>query len=220
MAERLQAAGNIYFVEPRSLQLRLLAERGAYESAPASNELVGAARESGDAEICALAFAAAVRPLLAQGRPERARALLSELEQVAGTRTALDYASELPVLVRTTLALGDMELATRLLDGVEPRTPLSEHVLAACHAQLAEAAGEHAQAAALYAKAAGRWQEFGNVPERAYALLGRGRWLAALGSPDAVAPLREARGLFASTGYKPALAETEALLDEIEAAAV
>jgi hypothetical protein len=33
-------------------------------------------------------------------------------------------------------------------------------------------------------------------------------------------PLRETRELFASMGYKPALAETEALLGESEAAAV
>jgi hypothetical protein len=58
------------------------------------------------------------------------------------------------------------------------------------------------------------------MPERAYALLGRGRCLAALGDPEAGAPLREARKLFASMGYKPALAETEALLGESEAAAV
>ena len=77
------------------------------------------------------------------------------------------------------------ELADRLVDGVEPRTPLAEHALCACRAQLAEAAGDHAEAAALYAEAAERWREFGNVPERAYALLGQGRCLAALGQPEA-----------------------------------
>ncbi|MBA3245769.1 MAG: hypothetical protein H0T61_11430, partial [Actinobacteria bacterium] len=50
-------------------------------------------------------------------------------------------------------------------------------------------------------------------------LLGQGRCLAALGQPPAE-PLREARELFASMGYKPALAETEALLAQGEAAAV
>ena len=51
-------------------------------------------------------------------------------------------------------------------------------------------------------------------PERAYALLGQGRCLAALGKPAAEAPLREARELFASMGYKPELAETEALVHQ------
>ena len=72
----------------------------------------------------------------------------------------------------------------------------------------------------LYAEAAERWRAFGNVPERAYALLGQGRCLAALGDPEAEGPLREAHELFASMGYKPALAETEALLGEGEIAAV
>ena len=58
------------------------------------------------------------------------------------------------------------------------------------------------------------------MPERAYALLGNGRCRAALGDPEAETPLREARELFASMGYRPALAETEALLGESEAAAV
>jgi ATP/maltotriose-dependent transcriptional regulator MalT len=167
----------------------------------------------------AFAFAAAARFLLARGRPEQARALLSELEQLAGTRADPYYASVLPGLVRAAHALADPALAARLADGVAPRTPLFEHALAACHAQLAEAAGEHAQAAALYAEAAQRWQEFGNVPERAYALLGQGRCLAALGKLEAEGPLREARELFASMGYKPALAETEALLAQTAAAA-
>ena len=98
------------------------------------------------------------------------------------------------------------------------RRSSSTHSLA-CRAQLAEAAGDHAEAAALYAEAAERWHEFGNVPERAYALLGQGRCLAALGQPEAREPLREARELFASMGYKPALAETEALLERTTAAA-
>ena len=67
------------------------------------------------------------------------------------------------------------------------------------------------------AEAADRWQEFGNVPERAYALLGRGRCLVALGDPAPAQPLEEARELFASMGYNPALAETERLLETIAA---
>src|SRR5206468_2547144 len=106
----------------------------------------------------------------------------------------------------------DLELAERLVSNVEPHTPLSEHVLTASRAQLAEAAGDHAQAAELYAEAAERWRAFGNVPERAYALLGQGRSLLALDRPAAEVPLAEARERFASMGYKPALADTETLL--------
>jgi predicted ATPase/class 3 adenylate cyclase len=219
-AERLEAAGDIGFSEPRSLQLRLLAERGAPERAPATDEFVARARESGEPQMWALTFAATARLLLAQRRPQEARALLVELEQVPGTRADPYYASLLPSLVRSALAVADPELAAGLADGVEPVTPLSEHALAACRAQLAEASGETGEAAALYAEAAERWREFGNVPERAYALLGQGRCLAALGQPEAEQPLRAARELFASIGYEPALAETKALLGPTEAAAL
>jgi class 3 adenylate cyclase/tetratricopeptide (TPR) repeat protein len=219
LAERLQAAGDVVFTEPRALQLRLLAERGAHENAPASDELVAAARESGVPQSFALAFAAGARLLFAQGRSQQARALLSELEQVAGTRADPYYASVLPELVRAAHALGDPALAVRLVDGVEPRMPLFEHALSACQAQLAEAAGDDARAAGLYAEAAERWREFGNVPERAYALLGQGRCLTALGKPGAAEPLRGAQELFVSMGYKPALSETKALLEQTIAAA-
>jgi len=122
--------------------------------------------------------------------------------------------------VRTALAVEEPELARRLVERVEPVTPLARHALAACRAQLTEVGGDQAEAAGRYQEAAEGWREFGNVPERAYALLGRGRCLAALGRADAEEPLREARELFVSLGYKLALAETEALLGEGEAAAV
>ena len=117
-------------------------------------------------------------------------------------------------MLRTALAVGDPALAKRLADGLEARYPLDEHALCAARAQLAEHAGDHVDAATLYAEAAARWQEFGFVPERAYALLGQGRCLLALGLPGAEQPLRQARDLFAAMGYKPALAETEALLEQ------
>ena len=86
-------------------------------------------------------------------------------------------------MLRTALAAGDPDLAKRLTDGLEPRYPLREHALCAARAQLAEHAGDHADAATLYAEAAARWQQFGNVREHAYALLGQGRCLVALGRP-------------------------------------
>ena len=40
LAELLEAAGDVNFVEVRALQLRLLAERGAHEQAPPIDTLV------------------------------------------------------------------------------------------------------------------------------------------------------------------------------------
>jgi class 3 adenylate cyclase/tetratricopeptide (TPR) repeat protein len=219
-AERLLAAGHIDWTEPRSVELRVLAERGEHDAAPAVDELVAAARESGDPQDYGLAFGAAAPLLLAQGKEEQARSLLVELGDVAGFHADPYAVAHLPPLVRTALALRAPELAAPLVADAEPRTTLAKHALCACRASLSESAGDYAEGAGLHAEAGERWREFGDVPERAYALLGQGRCLAALGKPEAAESLREARDLFASMGYQPALAETEALLGESEAAAV
>jgi tetratricopeptide (TPR) repeat protein len=205
---------------PRALQLRLHAERGTPEQAPAAEKLVSAARDTGLPGLIASTFSAAAQLLLARRQREQAQALLHEVGRLDAAEVDLGYASVLQPLLRVALALDDRLLAERLATGVEPVTPLHEHAVASARAQLAEAAGEHAEAAELYAEAAERWRAFGNVPERAYALLGQGRCQLALGESGADEPLRAARALFASMGYMPALAETEALLGESEAAAV
>jgi hypothetical protein len=219
LVARLRGSGGIISSEPLSAQLRVLAERGAHGQAPTVDELLEAAREAGEPQVCALAFGAASRLLLAQGNAQQAEALVVELAQVTGIRADPYYGALLPELVRIARAVGNAELAARLVDGVEPRTPLVAHALCACRAQVAEAEGDRGEAAALYAEAAQRWQEFGDVPERAYALLGQGRCLVALEDPAAEQPLRQAAELFSSMGYKPALAETEALLEHTTAAA-
>jgi hypothetical protein len=120
-------------------------------------------------------------------------------------------------MIRTALASGCTDVVERLLTEFEPRYPLEEHALGAVRAQLAEHAGDHALAAAVYAEAADRWAGFGNVHERAYALLGQGRCLVTLGEPGAEHPLRVAHKLFESMGYQPALSETDALLERAAA---
>ena len=134
-----------------------------------------------DVTVEVLAAAAAAR--LAAAEPEQARALLAELEQTPGARRRPYYSRQLAAMLRTALAAGDPGSPSSLTDGLEPLFPLREHALCAARAQLAEHAGDHAGAATLYAEAAARWQEFGNVPEHAYALLGQGRCLLALGRP-------------------------------------
>ena len=154
----------------------------------------------------------------AAGSHEQARALLVEIEQTAGAPETTYYARQLAAMLRTALAAGDPALAKRLADALEPRYPLNDHALGAPAAGGAAAGGHPAAPTALFTEAAGRWREFGNVPEQAHALLGQGRCLAELGRPDAETPLREARELFSSIGYKPALAQTETLLEQTTAA--
>jgi hypothetical protein len=196
-------------IETRSVDFATRVARGE-ETTPSEAEwLVESARASRAVEMLVLALAAAA------GASEERSALLAELEATPGVRATPYYARSLPAMVRTALGAGDRELAERLVEGVELRYPLDEHASRAARAQLAEHSGEHAEAAELYAAAAEGWREFGNVPERAYALLGQGRGLSALGRLEAAEPLREARELFDSMDYKPALAETEALLEPL-----
>jgi tetratricopeptide (TPR) repeat protein len=213
-ADQLEQAGNVMFTDSRSVQIRLLVERGQADQAPSPEPLLKAARDSGQPQIMTMAVAAAASLLRVQGQPEQARLLLEELDRIEASRTDPVFAGMLPALVRSAVALGRSDLAASLIHGVPPLPPRQQHALASSQAQLAEVTGNSAEAATLYADAARQWHEFGNVPERAYALLGQGRCLRALGDPEAEQPLTEAREMFASIGYKPALAETEALLSQ------
>ena len=217
----IEARGETYaLIWVRALELATHLERGHFEGGSGiADWLVQAAPTQAlpDTVIEALAAAAAAR--LVAGTPDQARALLAEVEQTPGARDTPNYSRHLAPMVRTALAAGEPALARQLTQGVESRYALDEHALCASRAQLAEHAGDHAEAATLYAQAAAGWQDFGNVPERAYALLGQGRCLAALGKREAQEQLREARELFASMGYRPALAETDALLEQTTAAA-
>jgi DNA-binding SARP family transcriptional activator len=221
LAAALEASGDTHsLIELRALELATQLNQGdTHDATDRADWLLDTARELASADLSVLALAAAAAGRRAAGQPDQARALLTELEQTPGTHENLNYAVELPAMVRTALAAGDPSLARTLTDGLQPRFPLHEHAHTSAQAQLAEAAGDHAKAAALYAEAAERWHQFGNLPERAYALLGHGRCLLALGHAGAEVPLTEARELFSSMGYKPALAETDAMLEQTTAAA-
>jgi class 3 adenylate cyclase/tetratricopeptide (TPR) repeat protein len=217
LAERAEATGNIpAHIAARSVELRLLAHRGEKARSAAAEQLAALAGSTGVPWEIGFGLGAAAQHLLSAGRLERAASLLHELAQVEGV---LSSYSLLPELVRCAVASSGPELAARMADAFEPNTPLREHALVAARAVLAEAAGDVADASTLYAEAAERWEEFGNVPELAFAQVGHGRCLVALARPSPEVPLVRARELFASMGYKPALAETDALLAESAAQA-
>jgi tetratricopeptide (TPR) repeat protein len=212
----LEASGSVEDpCEVRAIELAIRLCRGGHGSPEEIEWLVSTARAVRHADTTGLVLSVAAAAL-AREAPEKASSLLAEVEQLPGVHETPYYARHLPDSIRTALAAGDPALAQRLV-GFEPRYPLEEHALCAARAQVAEYAGEHAEAAALYAEAAECWKTFGNVPERAHALLGQGRCLVALGQPGAEHPLREARTLFDSIGYEPALRENEALLQRAAA---
>lgn len=220
LAAAIEATGQVTdLVEVRAVDVAIRAARGERPAAAELDWIVETAHRVANTDTTAFGLSC-VAVGLASESPDRARALLSELEHAHEVWGIPYYVRQLPALVRAALTTGDGALAERLAEkSLDPHYPLDEHTLCAVRAHLAEHAGDHAGAAALYADAADRWQEFGNVPESAHALLGQGRCMLALGQRAAEVPLAEARALFASLAYKPALAETEALLTQTTAAA-
>jgi len=203
----------------RALVTLVLALRGrAAEVADTLNWLETTTRESGSSQHANFCLGAAALARAAMGQAREAVALIAAIEANPGAREDAYYDTVLPALVRTAAALGDQELALRLVNGVEARNPQAEHALAAVNAILAEAHDDLPAAAEGYAGAADRWHAFGVVPEQAFALLGQGRCLVALGRHrEAIQPLRAAREIFGRLEAAPALVETDALLQEATA---
>jgi class 3 adenylate cyclase/tetratricopeptide (TPR) repeat protein len=217
-AAAAEASGDTFsLVELRSVELASRLARGEEVGLAGAEWLIEKAWSMDSIELAVVSLAPAAAAIAAEA-PERAAELLAELEQTPGVRKSPYYARALISMQRTALAASDPALAKRLANGFEHRYPLEQHALCNARAQLAEHAGDHADAATLYAEAAARWQQFGNVPEHAYALLGQGRCLVALTDPTAGKPLGHAAELFRSMDYQPALAESEALLEQTTSA--
>ncbi len=215
LAERLEANEfGMDLASVRAAQARILAVRGQPAQAARSVDWLESAspgKATPESTVQVLEASGLVRAGV--GAEESAAALLAETEATPGAREASYYPVLLPEMVRTALAIGDRELAERLVGGVESRYPYAEHALAAANAALAEARGDPQSASEAYAEVADRWERFGVVPERAFALLGKGRCLVRLARPiEAAHVLRHARDIFDPLGMAPGLAETDALL--------
>jgi len=216
LVPQIEEVGDAFALrQVRANQITVLSRRGELAAAaPLAEWAEGKVRETANAQDVAGTFSVAAHVRLANRDSAGALSLLAELEQTPNIRDQPNYAWELPEAVRTALAAGDPDLAARLADGVEPVYPMHEHALATARALLAEHRGEYAVAAEAFADTAARWERFEVTWERAQALLGQGRCLLALGqATDATGPLRDAREIFASLGAKPALAETDVLLE-------
>jgi hypothetical protein len=139
------------------------------------------------------------------------------LEELHGLRVASrPDSTDLLALQRAAVAVGRPEFVERLADVYDNPTPYGEHIRVHAAAAVAEVRGEFAAAASAYEDAAARWNEFGVVTEHAFALLGQGRCLIALGDVvAATTALGEARDTFAALRAAPALAEIDALIDRV-----
>ena len=215
LAARLEVEAPGDLLDVRGAQTRIHTLRGsAAQVAGWLDWLESSAHAVGNAEQIVIGLASAAIAHAALAHRDSAAASLEELATTPAAREPEYYTAYLPALVRSAVALGDNALAQRLITGVESRTRYAEHALIATAAAIAEARGDNQAAADGYADATGRWEQFGVVPEHAFALLGRGRCLVSLGRPSEAAPiLQQARGLFHALGATPGIAETDALLE-------
>ncbi len=206
-------------VEVRSVEARIHTLRGQPALAADYLEwLETTSRDTAAAEILVVGLGSAAITHAGLGNVTHAIALLSELAAKPDSRGNSMYAAYLPALVRTAVGLDEHGTAQSLAVDYRPHTPYAQHALVTATAALAEARGDHQAAADGYADAAERWERFGVIPEHAYALQGHGRCLITLGRPHEAAPvLHRARALFDRLGAIPALAESDALLEQATA---
>jgi hypothetical protein len=106
-----------------------------------------------------------------------------------------------------------MDLADRLLQGVEASARRHALSLLACRAILEESRDDLDRALETFRGAADGWQEFGFLLEEGEARLGAGRILVRLRRPGGSDMLREARAIFVRLGAAPRVADTDRWLD-------
>ncbi|MDH5281746.1 MAG: hypothetical protein OEW52_11455, partial [Thermoleophilia bacterium] len=183
----------------RANLVHVLVHTGAVADAEANvDALVPPARESGDPQVLVPGLATAALVAAALGNDARALQHVVELEALTrGHPTWRDYCLVWPA--RVAIAAGEPELVEAFLDDKEYDAAWSRCARLTARAMLAEARGERGEASALFREAAGRWDEYGSVVERGYALLGIGR------CGDAKAS-REGEVIFANLGASPVVA--------------
>jgi tetratricopeptide (TPR) repeat protein len=219
LTPRLEATNEVFvLIGLRALETSIFALRGRGQRASEVLDwLESSSRRAEDAQWIVFGLGSSAVARAALGQNEASAALLGEVDAFPGARGIASVCGLLPDMVRTAVGIGDLQLAERLVSGVESPYPYGAHAIVAASAALAEARGDLQAAADAYADAADRWEQFGVVREQAFALLGQGRCLLRLGRPTEARPvLLQARETFARLRAAPALAETDGLLDQTD----
>ncbi|MGB9378357.1 MAG: adenylate/guanylate cyclase domain-containing protein [Mycobacteriales bacterium] len=196
---RLEAGSDVNAVEALALKARALLEQGRPAGAEAERVIVAA--RSVDPETLVLGVTAAAMARTVAGDHAGACELLIELAD-ADLADSTEYPPRLPALVRTALAAGDADLATRLSSLCNDTLPVGRRACATASALIAQAAGEHARAIAEFTDLADSWAAFGNRLEAAYCLLAVATSATVIHVGDAEALLK-ATAAFAEIGAQP-----------------
>ncbi len=217
-AEVAEQGATAVQLDVRAVMLRANLLRGHDPGAERLASMRQTSRQIDAAEslTAALGTVAAVRLMLDDA--PAARRLLAELVGRADVGTMWWY-QLLPTLVRTAIAAGDVDLASAILDHVEPQPlPMPECWVVAANAAILQGRGELDMAREAYEEAIRRCDALQLLPDLAYVLLGHGRTLLALGRPEEARPtLQRARGIFVDLQAAPALREVDAALNSMDA---
>ena len=207
--------GERYFtLLAESQQARVLACRGDATSAVGLTErFLQVARDIGDPQVLVTALAVTALVKRALDDAPAAIALVEEVERVTRDRPGSYRAQHICELTRICTAGGAIELAERLLEGVEVSGRRHALSLLAARAIVEEARDELESASTAFREAVDGWRDFGFLLEQGEASLGAGRALVQLRRHEASELLRSARVIFTRLQAAPLVAETDRWLN-------
>ena len=185
-----------------SYRARVLANRGLLDGLRGSmGSAIPVARQVGDLQIQAPVFVAAAIVEHALGDEPHALEHVREFDEA--TRGGPSEYRELqsPEIIRLCLANDDVELAAKVLGDRPVFVTRTQVAVLTGKALLAEARDMTEEAGDLFHGAASTWESYGDPFERAHALAGLARCMAALEEPrDAEEARTQAASLFSSLG--------------------
>jgi tetratricopeptide (TPR) repeat protein len=213
VAENARRRGAVYEeVYAESDRANVLSRRDGARAAEEVERVLSRARDIGDAPLLLVALLAAGRARVAAADLAKGRAAAQEAFVLTAGDALNVRATELTHLTELAVRAGDVDLAERMLEGMDV-FPLPKHRYGLTHSRAAvtEARGRSQEALVLYEGAAKGWAGFHLPYERGMALFGAGRCLASQGlDHEAKDRLAEARGTLARLGAAPLVAELDA----------
>ena len=124
--------------------------------------------------------------------------------------------TELPLLARTTVEAGAVDLAETLIAACLPTRAVDRCVQATVEGLLTERRGGFESALRAFTHSRAGWEELGNPWEAALSARDQASCLAALGDTESARTrLGEARASFARLGASPAVAAADELAREL-----